>query len=299
VCVIALVAVPTTRLLRRRKWSVRGPLSLVVVGCVGFALALTQTAKGSGHAPVGRRAGPHTLVRLVTGRRTLRAGEAVPVSIINAGSRLLFRAGCLALQRRWGGVWETITRTHGVFIGCPHVDVLLPAHSSQELILALYDDLPPGVYRAKLAYKASSHSHTRRAIGRDHFAWIQLKVRRFPAGSKPQLPENRILQIATEAAAGAGDPNPTLIQHSQGTRFAANQIATRDLVYRWNWSYLIAERGDFTDYNATGPPGSPAPRGSVLMLIVDASSGQVTDFGILYNYPYLAHLGPVTTDVQH
>lgn len=63
-------------------------------------------------------------------------------------------------------------------------------------------------------------------------------------------------------------------------------------------SYLIAERGHFVAGNAPIPRGAPAPSGSVLTLVVDAVSGQVTDVGIQGNYPDLAQLGPVTTDLR-
>jgi hypothetical protein len=45
------------------------------------------------------------------------------------------------------------------------------------------------------------------------------------------------------------------------------------------------------------PPGASAPKGSVLTLIVNAATGDITDFGVTKNYPRLRALGPVTTDV--
>lgn len=42
---------------------------------------------------------------------------------------------------------------------------------------------------------------------------------------KPRLIERQIIQIAIAAAKNAGDPEPTLIQHSEGTRQRANLIA--------------------------------------------------------------------------
>ena len=44
-------------------------------------------------------------------------------------------------------------------------------------------------------------------------------------------------------ASGDGDPRPTLIQHAVGTRFDAVRISSGDLVFEWNWSYLISIRG--------------------------------------------------------
>ncbi len=100
--------------------------------------------------------------------------------------------------------------------------------------------------------------------------------------AKSHLPEGQILRIALTAAGRSGDPKPTLIQHTRG-----NQA-----------SYLIAERGHFTAYMASPPPGAPLPTGSVLTLVVDAFTGDVTDYGVSNRYPDLVVLGPVTTDLR-
>lgn len=118
-----------------------------------------------------------------------------------------------------------------------------------------------------------------------------------PARAKPHLTERRILSIAKTAAARAGDPKPTLIQHSEGTRHRANLIDSGDIVPGQQWSYLIAERGRFIFIDAPRPPGARAPAGSVLTLVVDASTGKITDTGLSNRYPKLAALGPVTNDL--
>jgi hypothetical protein len=114
----------------------------------------------------------------------------------------------------------------------------------------------------------------------------------------PHLSERRILRIAKRAAAYAGDRHPTLIQHSQGTRHEANLVASGDDVPGRQWSYPIAERGHFVLQHAHTPPGAPAPRGSVLTLVVNASSGGGTDGGVSNRYPKLRRLGPVHTDLR-
>jgi hypothetical protein len=116
--------------------------------------------------------------------------------------------------------------------------------------------------------------------------------------SRPRLTERQIIQVAMAAANGAGDRAPTLIQHSEGTREKANRIDSGDIVPGQGWSYLIAERGHFVLNDAPRPFGAPAPKGSVLTLIVDAVTHQVTDSGVSNRYPDLAKLGPVTTDLQ-
>ncbi len=115
---------------------------------------------------------------------------------------------------------------------------------------------------------------------------------------KPQLSEHRLLQTALSAATQNGDPHPTLIQHSEGTRRDANLVDSGDVVPGGERSYLIAERGRFVLENAPRPPGAPAPHGSVLTLVVNASTGRITDGGVSNRYPDLAKLGPVHTDLR-
>ena len=82
-----------------------------------------------------------------------------------------------------------------------------------------------------------------------------------------------------------------------GTRFEAVLVSSGDLVFEYNWSYLIAVRGHFIAYDASYLGAKP-PTGSVITLVVDARTGQVTDAGIGNRYPPLAKLGPVTTDLR-
>ena len=118
------------------------------------------------------------------------------------------------------------------------------------------------------------------------------------ANPHPRLTEHQILRMALELAARGGDPRPTLIQHSEGPHGKANQLTSGAYFGGSAWSYLIAERGKFIGYDATVPYGAALPRGTVQTLIVNASTGKVTDGGLTYSYPPLAQLGPVTTDFR-
>src|SRR5262249_49458227 len=89
---------------------------------------------------------------------------------------------------------------------------------------------------------------------------------------QPRLPARTVLQIAHRASAAAGEPRPTLIQHSQGTRYRANLVAGGDRVPGRQWSYLIAIRGSFILRDVSVPAGAHPPRGSVLTLVVDAAT---------------------------
>lgn len=115
---------------------------------------------------------------------------------------------------------------------------------------------------------------------------------------RPHLTERQILRIALRAARSAGDREPRLIQHREGTRERANLVDAGDVVPGHRWSYLIAERGRFVFNRAPTPLGAHAPTGSVLTLIVDAATRQVTDSGLSNRYPDLSRLGPVSTDLR-
>jgi hypothetical protein len=127
---------------------------------------------------------------------------------------------------------------------------------------------------------------------------VSISTIRTAAAGRPNLSEQELLAIALRGARAAGDPTPALIQHSRGTREAANRIGSGDVVPGDGPSYLIAERGRFVLTDVSIPAGALAPRGSVLTLIVAARSHEVTDVGVSNRYPDLARLGPVTTDLR-
>ena len=112
-----------------------------------------------------------------------------------------------------------------------------------------------------------------------------------------------LVTLARAQAAAAGDAAPTLIQHVLTTRQRANLAAGGDKVPGDNPSYLVAIRGNYTVQRALPPipPGAPAPTQttanySVITLVVDASTGQITDYGISDEYPNLDSVGAVSTD---
>ena len=111
------------------------------------------------------------------------------------------------------------------------------------------------------------------------------------------LTETQVMSIAIQGATAAGDPKPTDIAHSTGTRAQANLLAAGETVPGDQPSLLIVEHGRFIASNAPTPPGAPAPTGTVLTLVVDQATGQVTDTGIQGSTPDLHELGAVTTDL--
>ena len=116
--------------------------------------------------------------------------------------------------------------------------------------------------------------------------------------------ETDVLQLALAVAARKGDPEPTLIQHTIGTREAATKT-TGSWVKGDEPSYLIAMRGNFTARRPFRPfvPGRPSPDAapetvsySVQVLVVSIATGCITDTGGGDEYPDLGSVGQVVTD---
>jgi hypothetical protein len=57
--------------------------------------------------------------------------------------------------------------------------------------------------------------------------------------------------------------------------------------------YLVQLQGYFSARDASVPPGGKAPTGTYLIIIVDASDGSVTDWGVSNTRADLSALGPV------
>jgi hypothetical protein len=271
----------------------------VVLGCVSAtALALAAVVislVGGGALASASSEG----VRLVLAHREYRAGRSIAVTVVNDTQSEILRGLCFKLQRRVGRRWVTVARTHGIAFPCVQIaGAPQAARTRAQVGLPLYDDLPAGEYRITLRYKPPRGVNLGNLTGpKVRSAHARLRVLTYRPGPRPTLSERRILTLAEQAATGSSDPNPTLIQHAAGTRFDAVVISSGDLIFEYNWSYLIAIRGHFTATDASYPPGAKPRTGTVITLVVDARTGKVTDGGIGNRYPPLAKLGPVTTDL--
>jgi hypothetical protein len=129
-----------------------------------------------------------------------------------------------------------------------------------------------------------------------------------PAGSAAPIPTGspvpasavpRLTAIAASVARSDGDPAPSQVTAVLTTHAKALTSATPgDLVPGSGGVrvFLLTMQGRFTATDATGPPGSRAPTGRYLSLVVDAANFQVTDFGLSPKPPPVspASLGPVT-----
>jgi hypothetical protein len=126
------------------------------------------------------------------------------------------------------------------------------------------------------------------------------------ASAGPAFSPSQIAGLARAIVAKNGDNAPTLIQHATGARADANRIGGGDVVFSDQPSYLIVVHGHFTVTPQLPPipPGvsiPPQPQTltySTMTLVVDASTGQVTDYGLTNDHPDLSALGTVTTDAS-
>jgi hypothetical protein len=90
-----------------------------------------------------------------------------------------------------------------------------------------------------------------------------------------------------------------LIQHVAGPHDLAVEIGSfGNKVFDQTWCYLIAVRGSFVFNNATRPAGAAAPRGTVMIIYLNARTGAYMGRGLGDRYPDLDKLGPVTTDLS-
>ena len=114
-----------------------------------------------------------------------------------------------------------------------------------------------------------------------------------PSPTGPAL--EKLREVAAHVAALNGDPHPTKAIAVPSTRKAANAVDSGAEVDTDQLSYLIILHGNFVGHVAHPPPGAPLPQGSVLTIVVDASTGLVTDWGISDRTPDTASLGPETS----
>ncbi len=123
-----------------------------------------------------------------------------------------------------------------------------------------------------------------------------------PASTGSPVPASavpRLAAIARSVAKEDGDAAPSQVTAVLTTRAKALTSATPGDLVPGSASiraFLLTMRGHFTATDATGPPGSKAPTGRYLSLVVNAATFQVTDFGLSPKPPPVspASLGPVT-----
>ena len=125
-----------------------------------------------------------------------------------------------------------------------------------------------------------------------------------PAGTRAGAPVpasavGRLTAIARRAATINRDPAPAWVTAVVTSRAKALTSATPGDYVPGSAHvkvFLITMCGHFTARGATGPPGSKAPTGRYVSLVIDAKTFQGLDFGISPKPPPVppASLGPVT-----
>ena len=108
------------------------------------------------------------------------------------------------------------------------------------------------------------------------------------------LSETQIEQLAVAFATANGDPDPTSMEYVEGSRqqlVLALSRGTVSVPYTED-VFAVVMQGNFVA-NVSGP-GAP-PSGSALTMVIDATTGQLVNFGIQKSVPALTGLGTVTT----
>jgi hypothetical protein len=104
--------------------------------------------------------------------------------------------------------------------------------------------------------------------------------------------------VATQEAAGNGDPHVQTASYVEGTtRNAALRVlnAGQANVGGSQLVTVVVMTGRFVAYGASIPYGGKVPTGTVLSFTYDASVGRVLDFGLDSSPVDLSTLGPVGT----
>ena len=89
-----------------------------------------------------------------------------------------------------------------------------------------------------------------------------------------------VQDLTKKFAVDLGDPTLSSAEYVLTTRSAANELFGA-VVDTDEPVYLVVIRGKFTMQDAFMPAGRPSPSGSFAMLVIDVSTGQVVDRGIM------------------
>jgi len=99
--------------------------------------------------------------------------------------------------------------------------------------------------------------------------------------------------LATQLAAANGDPAPSSMEYVLTTRQAAAKATSQAVVDSDQPVYVASFSGKFSGDLAKTPRGAVKPSGSVMTVVIDQSTGRITDWGIEKATPTLAALGAV------
>jgi hypothetical protein len=103
----------------------------------------------------------------------------------------------------------------------------------------------------------------------------------------------QLRESAREFATGMGDSTPSSIEYVTGSHKQVVLALSGDEVEGNTNVDAIIMHGSFVANHALRPSETPAPSGTVLTLIINATTGEITDFGLQNSEPNIAALGPV------
>lgn len=110
----------------------------------------------------------------------------------------------------------------------------------------------------------------------------------------PKLQPSALHDVIHAIAAANGEPSPGSATAVETTRGQASQITAAGSVDPSETNrdvFLIVTTGHFTGHMAHVPPRRPLPVGTILTVVVDAHTGQLTDWGLSNNEPDLTAAG--------
>jgi hypothetical protein len=111
------------------------------------------------------------------------------------------------------------------------------------------------------------------------------------AGSAAASPRARVDAVVQQLAAANGDTSPWSITYVRTTRAVAlhlmGEMSSGNPVEP---VYVAVARGRFNGAAASHPAGAPAPHGTTLVVVLDAQTYQVTDWGLGNTVPDLSRL---------
>jgi hypothetical protein len=103
----------------------------------------------------------------------------------------------------------------------------------------------------------------------------------------------QLRESAREFAAGMGDSTPSSIEYVTGNRKQVVLALSGDEVEGNTNVDAIIMHGSFVANHAPRPSEAAAPSGTVLTLVINATTGELTDFGLQNTEPNIAAFGPV------
>jgi hypothetical protein len=110
----------------------------------------------------------------------------------------------------------------------------------------------------------------------------------------PRTYRQTLSDVARRRAAANGEPKPSKISFVRTTRQKANN-ALGSKVNDDRDVYLVQVTGEFTVHEPQAPAQQAPPSGKSMTLIVDASTGQVIDWGVAKDPEDISALGTISS----